>query len=99
MYGYFWSSLVCSVSTSSFPYIHSVQAAPRVVRQPTYIHILNVIISMKRGQNIFEDLVARNIWVVIKRPIIISWPLVVAHASIQHILLISFVVIFVLNSH
>lgn len=54
---------------------------------------------MKRGQNIFEDLVARNIWVVIKRPIIISWPLVVAHASIQHILLISFVVIFVLNSH
>ena len=37
MYGYFWSSLVCSVSTSSFPNIHSVHAAPRVIRQPTCV--------------------------------------------------------------
>jgi hypothetical protein len=54
---------------------------------------------MKRGQSLSEDLLARNIRVVRKRPISISWPLVVVHASIQRIILISFVVIFVLNSH
>jgi hypothetical protein len=48
---------------------------------------------MKRGQSLFEDLLTRNIWVVRKS---ISWPLV-AHDSIQRIILISFVVIFVLN--